>query len=82
MFLFLTGCATSITPPETFMYKEIQTDTFKIASWQKITNPETYVRIYIEGDGYAFNASGQPSFNPTPRSDLVRKLAFMIRMIT
>jgi len=68
--------SSSTETPSKFVYKEIQTTTFKIAVWEKITNPKSTVRFYIEGDGFAFNASGQPSFNPTPRSDLVRSWAF------
>lgn len=73
--LFLVGCTTLKVPPE-FNYKLISTRTFEIASWQKITNPHGTYKIYIEGDGYAFNAQGQPSSDPTPRGTLVRELAF------
>ena len=73
--LFLSGCS-SITAPDSFVYREIQTKTFKLASWQKITNPAALYKIYIEGDGYAFNAHGQPTGNPTPKGTLVRELAF------
>lgn len=31
--------------------------------------------VYIEGDGYAFNARGQPTSDPTPKSALMRTLA-------
>lgn len=72
---FLTAC-TSVTPPSTFTYKEIQTDSFKIATWQKITNPNGTYRVYIEGDGKAFNARGKPTANPTPSDTLVREMAF------
>ena len=73
--LFLSGCS-SITAPDSFVYKEIQTKTFKLASWQKITHPTAPYKIYIEGDGHAFNAHGQPTRNPTPKGTLVRELAF------
>ncbi len=72
--LFLTGCAGWQMPPE-FTYREIDTATFKIAVWQKITNPQQPYKIYIEGDGYAFYYNGRVSNNPTPRSTLVRELA-------
>lgn len=73
--LFLAGCTTVNIPPE-FTYKPISTRNFEIASWQKITNPNDIYKIYIEGDGYAFNAHGQPSDDPTPRGTLMRELAF------
>ena len=73
--LVFSGCF-SITAPDNFAYKEIQTRDFKIATWQKITNPQGVYKIYIEGDGYAFSADGQPTQNPTPRGTLVLELAF------
>jgi len=75
IFLFLGACQ-SITPPLSFHYQEIQTQTFKLASWQKITDPTHVYKIYIEGDGYAFNRHGRPSQNPTPKSLLMRQIAF------
>lgn len=73
--LLLTGCTTLTTPPE-FVYKEIQTRDFSIATWQKISQPKTIYKIYIEGDGYAFNSHGRASSDPTPRGKLVREIAF------
>ena len=73
---FMLGSCVSITVPDNFAYKEIQTRDFKIASWQKITHPQGVYKIYIEGDGAAFNAYGQPTQDPTPRGTLVRELAF------
>ena len=73
--LILCGCS-SITVPDSFTYKEIETKDFKLASWQKISNPQGVYKIYIEGDGYAFNAYGKPTQNPTPKGTLVRELAF------
>jgi len=73
--LFLSGCS-SIHIPEDFTYKEIQTTIFKLASWQKMENATAPVKIYIEGDGAAFNAEGQPTRNPTPKGKLLREIAF------
>ena len=75
IFLFLCGCA-SIDIPSSFEYKEIKTRSFSIASWQKITSPNSVYKIYIEGDGYAFNARGKATQDPTPHSNLVKELAF------
>ena len=75
ILLLLNGCSSIIIPPE-FEYKEIKTDTFDLASWQKITNPNAEYKIYIEGDGYAYNKYGRPSNDPTPRGTLLRELAF------
>ena len=73
--LLLAGCA-SFSAPESFRYQEIDTEFFRLASWQKLTDAFQPVRIYIEGDGYAFNAHGRPSSNPTPRETDFRALAF------
>jgi pimeloyl-ACP methyl ester carboxylesterase len=71
----LWGCSV-IRVPHDFVYKEIKTDTFVLASWQKITNPNAKYKIYIEGDGYAYDAWGRATNNPTPRGTLIRKIAF------
>lgn len=73
--LVLLGCA-PIKAPDSFTYKELETPEFTLASWQKITNSTAPIRIYIEGDGHAFNHNGQPTSNPTPKSDFMRQLAF------
>lgn len=75
ILLLLCGCS-SLTVPNNFTYKEIETRDFKIASWQKITNPKAVYKVYIEGDGYAFNSKGKPTKDPTPKGTLVRDLAF------
>ena len=74
-FVIFMGCQ-NITPPISFMYKEIKTDTYTLASWQKILDRGAPIRIYIEGDGNAFNNAGQPTTNPTPRGTFLRKIAF------
>ena len=75
LLLFAAAC-TTVTPPHDFIYQEVPTSTFKIATWYKITNPSPPVKVYVEGDGAAFRANGQISSNPTPRGVLVRELAF------
>lgn len=74
--LVLLGGCTSLTVPPEYQYKEIETSYFKLASWQKITNPSAPYKIYVEGDGAAFRADGSVSFDPTPRSTLLREIAF------
>ena len=78
LFLFvLSGCvAINVVPPESFSYQEIQTDNYILASWKKITDTKSPIRIYIEGDGYAFNNYGYPTNNPTPCSAFLRNIAF------
>ena len=75
LFLLLAGCQ-SIVIPDNFEYKEIVTDTFTIASWQKISDNKGTVKVYIEGDGASFDAYGRPTKDPTPRGKMIRELAF------
>lgn len=72
----LVGSCSKIEVPPQFVYREVQTRDFEIATWQKILEPRGVYKFYIEGDGYAFNAQGQASRDPTPRGQLVRELAF------
>lgn len=78
LFVFLlAGCVGAgwIAPPE-FQYVPIKTDSFEIATWQKINNPKNdKIHIYIEGDGNAYDVYGRPNANPTPRGTFVRDLA-------
>ncbi len=76
--IFTTGCAGNnvITPPQSFVYKEIKTNHFTLASWQKIENANKDFKIYIEGDGNSFTHRGHPTSDPTPRGGTLRNIAF------
>ena len=73
----LVGCTGSNwTMPDEFTYKPIRTNEYTIASWQKLNRPNSdTIHIYIEGDGHAFDAYGQPTTDPTPRSGFMRDMA-------
>lgn len=58
-----------------FIYMPLHTPDYDIATWQKISNNTAPIRIYIEGDGNAFDANGTPTKNPTPHGDMVRQMA-------
>ena len=73
----LYSCSTIKTkPPKDFCYKEIQTDDYILASWQKISNENSPIKIYIEGDGHAYTSKGYPTKDPTPKSHFLRNIAF------
>lgn len=72
----LTGGCVVYTPPSNYVYEEISTRQFELASWQKIEKPGAPLTVYIEGDGYAFNSEGRASSNPTPRTTTMREMAF------
>ena len=74
--LLLCGCQTTLVVPQGYEYKEINTGTFRLASWQKMTDFSSPVKFYIEGDGHAFTSSGRVSSDPTPRGTTVREMAF------
>ena len=77
LLLFLSGCAgAGWVPPSDFTYVPIKTENYEIATWQKINNTKNnHIHIYIEGDGNAFDAYGQPTNNPTPHGTFMRDLA-------
>lgn len=75
LFVFLCGCY-RVDIPRDFVYQEIDAGGFLLASWQKITNSYGVFKIYIEGDGASFDAYGRATNDPTPKSRLVRELAF------
>ena len=71
---FLPACA-SLPEPEGFVYREIGTKYFSLASWARIRSPGKPVRIYIEGDGLAWVNAYTPSVDPTPSEPMVLELA-------
>jgi hypothetical protein len=77
LVLLLVGCAgQGWKAPDDFVYVPIKTEHYEIATWQKINNPNNNnIHIYIEGDGNAFDAYGQPNGDPTPNGTFVRDLA-------
>ncbi|MBQ7632839.1 MAG: hypothetical protein IJS88_01835 [Alphaproteobacteria bacterium] len=76
-FIFgLCGCVTPLKIPPKFKPTLITTPDFDFAVWQKIEQPAAPYKIYIEGDGYAFNSRGIPTSNPTPRGTFMRSVAF------
>jgi hypothetical protein len=68
----LAGCAMSSLPPG---FEVVDTGDFPIAALVRDTDAAADFAIYIEGDGHAFNARGDPTRDPTPRGDFVRRLA-------
>ncbi|USR60770.1 alpha/beta hydrolase [Lelliottia amnigena] len=54
---------------------DIQTNPFLVATWSRITAPVHSLRVYIEGDGFAWKSRTQPSDDPTPRKPIGLTLA-------
>lgn len=76
IFLFCSCSTIQTKPPENFIYKEITTDDYVLASWQKIEDESLPIRIYVEGDGHAYTSNGYPTTDPTPKSYFLRNIAF------
>ena len=55
--------------------ENFDTSPFPIVTWHRITPPVHSVRVYIEGDGFAWKSRTTPSDNPTPRNPTGLKLA-------
>ena len=72
--LFLSACATE-NPLKDLRFQPISSGKYTVASWYKITKPNLPLKVYIEGDGHAFDQKGQPTKDPTPEGLFLRKLA-------
>lgn len=55
--------------------KEINTESFILTTYYKISNKNAPINIYIEGDGYAAAQQGTVSQNPTPKDAFALKLS-------
>ncbi len=53
----------------------IETDSFRLLAQIKVSDPSKPLRLYIEGDGFAYSAPGQTSLDPTPRKPMALILA-------
>lgn len=72
--LFLTACATE-NPLKNLRFQPVSSGNYTVASWYKITKPGEVLKVYIEGDGHAFDRRGMPTDDPTPEGLFLRKLA-------
>ena len=75
LLLCLSGCVSVWSHPDNMLYTPVSSGQYQIATWSRMTDSTSPVHIYIEGDGYSFDARGRPTSDPTPRGTLVRDLA-------
>ncbi len=75
MALFLAGCAGAVAPdtPAGFVRRDIVAGDYTLMTLVRDGDVAAPMRIYIEGDGRAFNARGIPTRNPTPVDSPVRR---------
>jgi len=70
----LAGCA-SFPQPQRLTYETVDGGDFKVAAWSKITQKGAPLRLYVEGDGFAWRNRYTPSLDPTPRKPMLLNLA-------
>ncbi|MBQ7413653.1 MAG: hypothetical protein IJV07_05240 [Alphaproteobacteria bacterium] len=73
--LFGLGACSYRNPLSDMSFQMTPAPPHVIANWYKIEEPGAPLKIYIEGDGNAFDRNGLPTDNPTPSGDFVRRLA-------
>lgn len=79
----LTGCVSgadedagnNVAANAGLIRDNLQTKTFSVVSWHRISPPVNSLRVYIEGDGFAWKSRTQPSNNPTPHNPVALKMA-------
>lgn len=83
MALWLAGCTTQhfrenaseIAKSRGFIREDFPARGITLRTWQHITPPVTHLRVYIEGDGFAWVNRTRPSDDPTPHNPIGLKLA-------
>lgn len=76
LFLSFNSCASlKKVQSQEYSYIPIKTEHYTLASLQKIKDPKAPIKIYIEGDGNAYDIRGNPSADPTPKSRFLRDIA-------
>ena len=73
--ILLIGCVSRWRAPTDFMPYVISAGKYSIFTYQKTSDSESPVHIYIEGDGHAFDGAGRATADPTPRGTFMRDLA-------
>lgn len=76
LFLTLTlGACSYKNPLSDMKFQTTPAPPYILANWYKIESLGSPLKVYIEGDGQAFDRFGQPTDNPTPKGTFLRKLA-------
>ncbi len=83
IIFLLSGCASQdpFVRASTFAKKKglngeiLHAGRFTLATWQRIVPPVELLRVYIEGDGFAWKSRTRPSDDPTPHNPVGLMLA-------
>ena len=70
-----TSKADTIAKKSNLKKEIVQTDNFKIVTYQKIKTSNEPLYVFIEGDGSAYLTKTRLSTNPTPKNPVALKLA-------
>lgn len=83
IIFFLNGCAqqdphmrgSTLAEKKGLSGENLQSGRFTLTSWQRIAPPVTLIRVYIEGDGFAWKGRTCPADDPTPHNPVGLMLA-------
>ena len=73
LLVLMGGCARR-NPVADMSFQTTPAPPYVIANWYKMERPGEPLKIYIEGDGNAFDSQGQATDNPTPQGLFMREL--------
>lgn len=87
MTLLLTGCvkkkfresANTLAKHSGLISENFSAGWITLRTWHRITPPVTRLRVYVEGDGFAWVSRTQPSSDPTPHNPVGLQLAAVDR---
>lgn len=74
--------ATQITVQQGWIASDIPAGDFVLRSYAPAPVPSKILRVYIEGDGFAWASRSTPSSNPTPINPMGLKLAMADKQVT
>ncbi|MBO7332804.1 MAG: alpha/beta hydrolase [Alphaproteobacteria bacterium] len=73
VLLLLTGCATP-NPLKEMRFMALSANGYTLFTTYQIKQMGEPLRIYIEGDGHAFDGRGRPTSDPTPKGTFLREV--------
>lgn len=68
--LFVNGCA-SLPDMRGFDFVPVSSGGFTVPMWLRVNKAGAPLKVWFEGDGFAWRTPTQPSYDPTPRGRVV-----------
>lgn len=75
LFLSLLSACASLPEVEGFVYSPAESGGFTVPVWLRVRRPGAPLKVWFEGDGFAWRTPTRPSYDPTPRNRVVLKWA-------